>query len=78
MKNSSIKIDSIHTKVIVFLHEKQAYVTPIEEEVVINFIKSFTSEYSVDIINHLYELRVIDIENGKIILKERVVIRINL
>lgn len=75
------KMNGLESYIIYLLHIKGTYQFGIEEE---QFIRDFQEWYMlqksitlkrqmvVDTINHLYELKAIDIENGKIILKEKV------
>lgn len=80
-KSIRIQLGQIDSYLVFFLHLRGAYHVGIEEE---QFIKEVTQWYQqktgnpimrkeiVDAINHLYEMKVADFENGNIVLMEKV------
>lgn len=79
-KLSKINLDSSYANIILYLHENNAYNYPIKEESIYHFILGQKSDNieayhkMFDAISFLEKLKVIDIEEGMIRLKEKVFI----
>ena len=75
------ELDGIEAYIVYLLHIKGAYQYGIEEEQFIHYLQEWYMQREntmlergkiVSAINHLYEIKVADFENGKICLKEKV------
>ena len=75
IKLSTIQIDVAHANTILYLHNNNAFNCPIKEEIVYEYISTITDILPAQIINDLDKLLIINIRNGEIALKEKVIIR---
>ncbi len=78
-KHSKIHLDSSYAALILYLHKKNAYEFPIAEENVYEIILSSKSDDTqklnpIHMVSYLQRLKIIEIEEGMIRLKEKVVI----
>lgn len=80
-KASKKELGSLEAQIVYWLHVRGAYQTGIEEEqFILNFQEWYQTEEGkvlerkelIDAINHLYQIKVADFENGNIYLKEKV------
>ena len=75
------KLDKMDAHIVYLLHKNNTYNIGIEEEKFINEVrewykqneeKDVTKEMVVKVINNLYEMKIVDLNNGYIYLKEYV------
>lgn len=76
-----VKLNNEEAYIVYFLHKEDAYSLSMEEELFIARLQEWYQEMQMcelprknieDALNNLYQMKVVEIENGKIILKEQV------